>query len=231
MAAAPAQTPIADLSSSLIDTGSRPHILGEAEGGACGVAFPSLATMSMEASSTCVDVDAGLAAHVPSLPCSDPHGADARAVPVLLGPDGRPYPGRLLDDILEYRSLRANMLAGNHIDTDAHARYLALEGKLRAHENAPTERAHLRAFHRFDLRLDAGVRFRIAGQRILVQAAVENISAGGVKLSMPDIPHIGEAVWLQMRLGSGPLAILPSRVVWARGHVVGLMFAGAPRWS
>jgi hypothetical protein len=68
-------------------------------------------------------------------------------------------------------------------------------------------------------------------QRVIEAARVENISAGGVKLTMAESPTIGEPVWLQLPLPGGAVAVLPSRVVWAREGAIGLMFAGAPRWT
>ncbi len=181
------------------------------------------------APTSCVEPDAGTVAHAPVW-CSDPDGLHARVEPPVLGPDGAPYPGDLLPDILEYRSLRATMLAGHRIDPDAHARYLELETLLRTHDDG-TDRPHLRAFHRFDVQLRAAVRYRIGRQRAIGPARVENISAGGVKLSMTDTPALGEQVWLQLPLPGGAVAVLPSRVIWVRDGAIGLMFAGAPRWT
>lgn len=229
MATAVAQTALPDLSSFYAPSAS--GVVADA--GTCGAARPAPCRTrpTMDAPAACSDADDGISADVPAAACSDPDGEQARLEPLVVGPDGAPYPGVLLDDILEYRALRAHMLAGNRIDPDAHARYLELELRLRAREEPGTERGHLRAFHRFDVQITAGVRFWIGSERVLGLAAVENISAGGVKLMVPEAPAVGDAVWLQLRLPGGALAILPSRVIWARGNAVGLMFAGAPRWS
>jgi hypothetical protein len=234
MAAALAQTQVSDLSSLHAHAGTGLRVPGEDEAEACGAPRPSLcaAFEPADAPAGCIDADDGITAGAQGESCSDPDGAHARSEPLVVGPDGQPYAGVLLDDILEYRSLRANMLAGNRIDGDAHVRYLELESRLRAQDDGPgTERGHIRAFHRFDVQLAAGVRFRIGRQRLLVAATIENISAGGVKLTMSESPPMGEAVWLQLRLPGGALAILPSRVIWARDNAIGLMFAGAPRWT
>jgi hypothetical protein len=222
MAAALAQTQVPHLSSPL-------RLQGEVDAGACEAPRPRCWPPG-DATAACVHPEEGIPAAAAAA-CSDPDGIDSRVEPVVLGPDGKTYPGVLLDDILEYRSLRANMLAGNHIDEDAHARYVELEERLRTYDATGGERGHLRAFHRFDVQLSAGVRFRIGRQRAFVSATVQNISAGGVKLTMPETPTIGDAVWLQLRLPGGALAVLPSRVIWARETSVGLMFAGAPRWT
>jgi hypothetical protein len=128
--------------------------------------------------------------------------------------------------------MRAHMLAGKRLGSRAQARYDELEDRLRAREGSGTsERGHLRAFHRFDVQLAAAVRFCVGGERVLVPAEMENLSAGGVKLTMPESPTVGERVWLQLQLTGGAVAILPSRVIWARGSAIGLMFAGAPKWK
>jgi hypothetical protein len=228
MATALAQTPVFDLSS--------PACVIEEENTGSAAAphpWPDLGPTNVgptAARGFCVRPDAGLAAGTAPPPCSEPGGEGVRLRPQLLTPTGHRYPGRLLDDILEYRALRAHMLAGNRLDTSAHARYVELEDLLRANEGDTEGRQHLRAFHRFDVQMQARLRHRAGRQTLLAPARVENISAGGVKLIMSVSPTLGEQVWLQLPLAAGSAAILPARVVWGSGHAVGLMFAGAPRW-
>src|SRR5688500_17227929 len=136
MAAAVAQTQVPHLSSPL-------RLQGEVDAGACEAPRPRCWPPG-DATAACVDPAAGIPAAAAAA-CSDPDGIDSRVEPVVLGPDGKLYPGGLLDDILEYRSLRANMLAGNHIDADAHTRYLELEEQLRTYDATGGERDHLRA--------------------------------------------------------------------------------------
>lgn len=148
-------------------------------------------------------------------------------------PDGSAYPGALVADILEYRLLRAATLRGGRAASPrALARCHELESKLRSLDEGPNDAGHVRAFHRFNFALPVYLVVTSRGTARVVPAAIENISAGGVKLRSSLRPLQGQSVALLVEHPDGSRARLPARVVW-RGDedALGLMFAGAPAWG
>lgn len=152
--------------------------------------------------------------------------------PVSL-PDGRPYPGDLVSDILKYRTLRARALSGVGFGPRRRARFERLEELMRSHDDPfQPPRRHVRAYHRFDYRFSAKVRFdhERDGTTNIEDAEVENISAGGVKLAAAPEVEVGQKAWLIIEHGKTTVT-MPSRVAWKRDGAAGLMFAGAPSWA
>lgn len=147
---------------------------------------------------------------------------DPLAVQVFF-PDGSRYPGDLIDDILAYRRLRAEILSGSH-QPDPH--FDEIEARLRA---IPRGRARCesREYHRFTLDLPAKLRFVDADGPQIIPASLKDMSAGGVRLAAATRRPAGEPVWLLLRRGNS-LMVLPSRVAWSNDAFIGLMFAGAP---
>jgi hypothetical protein len=147
-------------------------------------------------------------------------------------PDGSPYPGDLVEDILEYRALRARALGGGHLGTRRRGLFERLEDRLRSGDEPCAERGHVRAYHRFDLSRSARLRLEspdgVVGPETVVQ--IRNISAGGVKLETSDAVEAGQRAWLVLPHHERAV-VLTARVAWARGDVAGLMFAGAPAWD
>lgn len=153
-----------------------------------------------------------------------------RTWPTVFMPDGSAYPGDLIEDILEYRALRARMLAGDTVQPQQRSSFATLEERVRSRD-LPNEggRAHVRAYHRFDLSIAAKLRILRPKGSETIDVRIENVSAGGVKISADRELEDGMAVWLVMPRG-GSLVVLPSRVAWCRSGNAGLMFAGAPAW-
>lgn len=151
-------------------------------------------------------------------------GVDGKVRTRIRMPDGHPYPGDLLDDILEYRQLRTQQLAQSSEADEA--RLAELENRLRAIPNEG-ETAFIRAYHRFDVSIRAKLRHGIGEDVRLSDVVTVNVSAGGVKLKLDEIPPEGERVWLMLPRYDA-IVVLPARVAWSRGEAVGLMFAGAP---
>jgi hypothetical protein len=143
-------------------------------------------------------------------------------------PDGSPYPGDLLTDILEYRRFRSRVLGGGRLAREDEARYVDLYSQLRAHDEDRAD--HGRAFLRFDVHMPATLRVANGSGVQTSEVGVDNISAGGVKLIGAKARAEGERVELLMDAGDGRTVVLPARVAWMRGQAVGLMFAGAARW-
>ncbi len=146
-----------------------------------------------------------------------------------LQPDGTPYPGDLLRDILEYRRFRTHDLAGGSLRDEQARRYEELEGLLCTSEQ---QRGLGRAFHRFKLRIPATLRVADGRGFRSDEVAIDNLSAGGVKLVGAKARVAGERVELVLQASGGRTIILPARVAWlADSAAVGLMFAGAARCS
>ena len=145
-----------------------------------------------------------------------------------LMPNGEPYPGNLLADILEYRRMRARVLGGSTLPSSHESRYGELQSLLCASESG--RQGHGRAYHRFDIRVSATLHVSKGRTLEALEVGVDNISAGGVKLQGASARAAGERVELLMDAGQGRVVILPARVAWMGGTALGLMFAGAARW-
>lgn len=131
----------------------------------------------------------------------------------------------VLDDILCYRRLRNRLLAGERLSRGDRRLLDDLEARLRAREETLDDgRPNAREFHRFPLRFAAVLRTDDDTRSVFI----EDISAGGVKLSLLEPPEEGARVWLAIERDDRGVAVLPARVVWVRPGVAGLMFAGAP---
>lgn len=152
------------------------------------------------------------------------HRADGKETPIVRMPDGSLYPGDLVTDILDYRRFRA--LALTHPSVLADPRLQELEERLRA---VPREDGGLnvRAYHRFDIALKLKLRVTNDERAVLLDVETQNVSAGGMKISIPQERPAGERVWVLLTRGSS-VVILPARIIWSRGPAAGLMFAGAP---
>jgi hypothetical protein len=133
------------------------------------------------------------------------------------------YAGDLWADVLEYRAMRAQSLAGAAMTPGERARFSAIEARLRS-----TTDDVRRQFLRFACRYRATLEL---ARREHVAAVVLDASAGGVKLTCGRQVHEGDPVVLVLETESvaGSIA-LPARIIWVRDGFVGLMFAGAAQW-
>ncbi|MCA9706638.1 MAG: FHA domain-containing protein [Myxococcales bacterium] len=148
-------------------------------------------------------------------------------VPVLLtGPDGIDHGGRRLDEIIEYRRLRARHLRGELRDPDASARFAALGQHLRPPEGS----GERRAFWRFGCSLPAALRLSSGQER---EGRIRDFGVDGAQIVVPEHGlEFDEIVWLSLLLEAGGRVreqVLAARVAWVDGDAIGLAFAGAPR--
>lgn len=156
--------------------------------------------------------------------------ASVRAVPWVSArdPDGKPYDGDLIADVVRYRELRSQSLSGEILGGEAFDELAALEARLRQPRPSVTasddEPAVLRSFFRFECDFPARIRAGIVD----AQFDVRDISAGGVKLVGEHRFTPGDTASLVVEVGSHHLAF-PSRVAWVKDDCFGLMFAGAAR--
>lgn len=157
----------------------------------------------------------------------------------LADPDGRPllfldsegveYAGHLIDDIVEYRTLRAQRLRGGIAEPTQRRRFEFLEQRLRQ-PPSPDPRISQRAYCRFECRLEARLRLA-SGEAHPCQ--VRDLGVDGAQLDLVgDGPCPESIVWLTLDLleGDRPRSVvLSGRVAWTYESFVGLAFAGAPR--
>lgn len=146
----------------------------------------------------------------------------------FVGPDGVEHGGGLLEDILEYRTLRALARRDELPHPAQQARFNALEASLR-HPRAHTgdeRRAHARYECWFPATLRLG-----SGQERPCSVHDLGVDGAQVSASSEGLEH-DEFVWLSVTLeGSGQPReqVLTSRIAWLEGDMLGLAFAGAPR--
>lgn len=155
----------------------------------------------------------------------------------FVGPDTTEHGPRLLDEILEYRTLRAQSRRGELPNARQQTRHDALLAHLRQPEGAGDER---RAFSRFSCQFPATLRLASGHER---PCRVHDLGVDGARITVegldlsPEESSVGglgfdEFVWLSIPLeGNGHPRdeILTSRIAWVRSDIVGLAFAGAPR--
>ena len=144
--------------------------------------------------------------------------------------DGSRYEDDLIRDVLEYRALRWRALRGESTTSQDTERFQLLESRLRqAQDDGP--QAQLRMFSRFDCEFAGRVIYQGPhGAPIATNVAVQDISAGGVKVSTDQDFEEGERVELVFLIDdeSQTVVNLPARVAWKKPGTAGLMFAGPP---
>lgn len=164
-------------------------------------------------------------AAVPSWAVTD---RDGRAL-VFERPDGGEYEGNLVDDVIEYRMLRAQHLRGGFAEGAAARRFAALRARL-VQPAVVSARPDQRAFRRFGCWLPAEVRLATGEDH---PCQVRDIGVDGAQLVAVSHGLEPEAiVWLAIEVlenGQARSLVLAARVAWVDEEFVGLAFAGAPR--
>jgi hypothetical protein len=172
--------------------------------------------------------------HAPTTPIGiavPPHAIrdrDGRALAFEL-PDGSEYPGNLLTDILEYRTLRARQLRGGFGDPTMGHAFEQLKLRL---QQAPSADARLarRAFCRFACWLPARLQVAAGDERpcYIRDVGVDGaqIVLGGHGLGTETTVCLCVEV---MEAGQRRSMAFVGRVAWIDGEFLGLTFAGAPR--
>lgn len=161
----------------------------------------------------------------------------ARRVSALVAftEEGDLYAGDLVSDIIDYRELRANSLAGDCITAGDTASLMTLEARLRLDVSAE-ERAHeRRAFRRFTCAHRAHLVRNVADQIEIIDVNIVDLGGGGAKVELDEVLQPGEHVALMLKTGDGdgvPLRVtFECRIAWAGGEAAGVMFAGRPKMS
>jgi FHA domain/PilZ domain len=166
-----------------------------------------------------------IGAAVPSWAITDHEGRTL----VFERPDGGEYEGNLVDDIMEYRMLRAQHLRGGFADASNRQRFESLRVRLQQPPSSDPQLAR-RAFTRFGCWLPAFVQ-AAAGDEHPCQ--VRDIGVDGAQLVVGSHGLAREALvslTIEVVESNQPRSIvLAARVAWVEDELVGLAFAGAPR--
>lgn len=154
------------------------------------------------------------------------------------GPHGSRFAGNLLQGIVTYRNLRARQMGGETLPAADEARLAGLDTQLRPEAVSTRDDGRAtRQFLRWETNAIAGVSLRSCegqskGKGVPVDLV--DLGAGGVCIMTELTMLAGDRVELIVQ-GVGDDADrrvrLPSRVAWANGRRVGLMFAGGPQWD
>jgi hypothetical protein len=164
-------------------------------------------------------------AAVPSWAITD---RDGRAL-IFERPDGGEYEGNLVDDVIEYRMLRAQHLRGGFSDPTQARRFAMLRARL-LQPAVVSARADQRAFRRFGCWLPAELRLA-SGEDHPCQ--VRDIGVDGAQIvAVSHGLELEAIVWLAIEVledGQPRSLVLAARVAWIDEEYVGVAFAGAPR--
>ncbi len=142
-------------------------------------------------------------------------------------PDGHPYAGELLGDIVDYRQLRAKILRGGLLAPDVRERFGALTERLQR-ASTPGEQ-HQRAAIRHTCAVPATLRF-VSGEQL--PCTIQDLGVDGARVWVEEHripPH--SIVWLAIEVEGehSRSVVLAGRVAWAHVDHLGLAFSGAPR--
>lgn len=148
-------------------------------------------------------------------------------------PDGSPYPGDLVGDVILHRNLRLRLLRQHTVAPSVQRRFESLDERLRTRAETSTRARCARVFTRFTCSIPARLRCS-QDDTDGCAAQVIDLSAGGARLRSTNPLQLDDLCWVLVELvtASGPNTIaFTSRVVWKRGDEMGVVFSGAPGWS
>lgn len=142
--------------------------------------------------------------------------------------EDREYAGNLIDDIIEYRSLRSQRLRGGFAQSGLRRRFESLRERLRQPPST-NPKISQRAFCRFECQLQTRLR-RSSGEEHACQ--MRDLGVDGARVVLDGRPlHPDAVVWLTIDLLDGDRSrsvALAGRVAWTDHPFVGIAFAGAP---
>ncbi len=152
-----------------------------------------------------------------------------KATVALVGPDGVEHGGQLLDEIIEYRTLRARDRRDGLDDDEERARFELLTQQLRQPPEAGLQDER-RAFWRFSCSFPAMLRLPSDTE---LPCEIHDLGVDGARAELTSHGlEFDDIVWLCLLLeaqGQVREHVLPARVAWVGNSGVGMAFAGAPR--
>lgn len=178
------------------------------------------------------------AARTSSAPAAQARGEERHRI-VATRRDGTPYEGSLIDDIVDYRELRARIDRGDPLADAGRQVFDRLGHRLRAAPpepspaSAPGERPRMHREHeRFSCNFPAKLRFATGDE---LSAAVLDLGVDGTRLRVYDHQIEYDTIaWLAIHLvsrGRAHTVVFTGRVAWTCRDHLGLGFAGAPGWE
>ncbi|MEM9459254.1 MAG: FHA domain-containing protein [Myxococcota bacterium] len=149
-----------------------------------------------------------------------------------LRPNGRPYEGDLVGDIMVFRDLQLRVTRRDSISKDELEVLQGFTKSFRQPSDDPSPYASLRRFVRFRCRVPARLRWLEGNAEQIAAVDLEDLSVGGARVTWHDHPlHEGVVTWLVIDTMIGARTrtlVFPTRVAWATPTEVGLQFAGMP---
>ncbi len=153
-----------------------------------------------------------------------------------LHPDGRPYEGDVVGDILMFRELQLRMSRQETLTPVEHQLLQQFVDTFSQPEQGdPSPYARLRRFVRLRCRFPARVRWKEQGVEQNAAVMVQDVGVGGARLAWREHPlREGVVTWLVIDVVAArrpKTLVFPTRVAWATGVDLGLQFAGMVEWE
>jgi pSer/pThr/pTyr-binding forkhead associated (FHA) protein len=152
-----------------------------------------------------------------------------------LRPDGSPYRGDLVGDILTFRELQLRVTRRDAITPVELGLLQRFTESFRQPSDDPSPYAGLRRFVRFRCRFPARVRWLEGPVEGSTTVVVQDLGVGGARLTWRDHPlDEGVVAWLVIDVAAGSRSrtlVFPTRVAWVTPHEVGVQFAGVAEWE
>jgi hypothetical protein len=152
-----------------------------------------------------------------------------------VSPEGVPYAGDLISDVILYRNLRLRFVRGDSMPPMVRTSFEALEDRLGSPAIERLDPDRKREFSRYAVSFPAQLRFH-RGEDQGLPVEVCDFGVGGARVRCGDgvLLDLDELTWLAIDLvgQSGARTIVfTARVVWMQGGDMGLVFSGAPGWA
>ena len=152
-----------------------------------------------------------------------------------LRPDGSPFRGDLVGQILAFRQLQLRVTRGDSVSPVEHELLQTYEASFRQPPDDPSPYGSLRRFARFRCRFPARVRWLEGSTEQAAAVHVQDLGVGGARLTWREHPlREGLVAWLVIDVVSSRrprTLVFPTRVAWATPTEVGLQFSGAVEWE
>lgn len=152
-----------------------------------------------------------------------------------LRPDGSPYRGDLVGDILVFRDLQLRVTRHEPISTVEQDLLQRFAESFRQPPDDPSPYAGLRRFVRFRCRFPARVRWLEGPIQDSSAVVVQDLGVGGARLTWREHPlEEGVVAWLVIDVAAGSRArtlVFPTRVAWVTPSELGVQFAGVAEWE
>ena len=152
-----------------------------------------------------------------------------------LKPDGDPYAGDLVGDLLIFRDLQLRMIRRETLSPVEHRALAHLTTVFTQVADDPSPHASLRRFQRFACRFPARVRWLEGAIEHVAPVSVLDIGVGGARVAWRSHSlEVGVVAWLVIDRflgGHTRTVVLPTRIAWTTEIDLGMQFAGTQEWE